>query len=59
MCRRDLGGLSLHTPVAMAIRGGPAARSVRYGQSQFAELVFNSWPAGADAHLETTLNEHR
>src|SRR5207253_9371731 len=27
-------------------------------QSQFAELVLNSRPAGADAHLETTLSEH-
>ena len=38
--------------------GQPLARW-GYGQSQFAELVFNSWPAGADAHLETTLSEHR
>ena len=30
-----------------------------HGQSTFAELVLNPWPAGADAHLEATVSEHR
>src|SRR5919197_802029 len=38
--------------------GKPLARW-DHGQSQFAELVLNSWPAGADAHLEATVSEHR
>src|SRR4030095_5957814 len=29
------------------------------GQAEFAELVLDSWPAEADAHLEATLAEHR
>ena len=38
--------------------GQPLARW-HHGQSQFAELVLDPWPAGADAHLEATLGEHR
>src|ERR671931_1493053 len=38
--------------------GQPLARW-DYGQSPFAELVLNPWPAGADAHLEATVSEHR
>ena len=29
------------------------------GQALFAELVLNPWPAGADAHLEAAVGEHR
>jgi pimeloyl-ACP methyl ester carboxylesterase len=38
--------------------GQPLARWYD-GQSQFAEFVFDPRPAGADAHLEATVSEHR
>jgi hypothetical protein len=45
-------------PDCLTHLGQPLARW-DHGQSQFAELVLNSWPAGADAHLEATVSEHR
>ena len=45
-------------PDGLTHLGQPLARW-DHGQPQFPELVLNARPAGADAHLEATLSEHR